>query len=435
MQSAIVQSVVSAFRLPDLRRKILFTLLILAIYRLFAHIPMPGVDREALARLFASTPILGMFDLLSGGSLSNFSVMAMGVYPYITASIVMQLLMPIVPQFKELSKEGEAGRQKLNLYTHLLTVPMAIFSAIGQALLLTRGTGGAAILTNFGFTPELLLPTIATILTLTGGTMLAMWLGELITQDGIGQGISIIIFGGIVAQVPTNINRMLSANPLSLVAYLIIAAITVVAIVIVYEGQRRIPVHYGKRVRGTRVFGGQTTYIPLRLNQAGMIPLIFGQSILILPGVIAQYFTVSDNETLRNIAFGVSNLFNSQTSNFYWLMYFLMVVGFTFMYTAITFQQQNLPETLQKQGGFIPGIRPGKTTEKYLTAVMTRITLVGAVFLGLVALLPFILRDLTETNTMVITSTGLLIVVGVVLDTMKQLEAQLLMRQYEGFIK
>ncbi len=434
MQSSIVQSVANAFRLPDLRRKILFTLFILAIYRLAAHIPIPGVDREALSQLFARTPVLGIFDLLSGGALSNFSIMAMGVYPYVTASIVMTLIQPIFPQLKELAQEGDAGRQKINLYTHLLTIPMAALQAIGQAFLLTRPSGGPPILSNFGFTPELLLPTFATIATLTAGTMFAMWLGELITQDGIGQGISIIIFGGIVAQVPTRLGQLLSSNPLALVAYLIVAFITVVAIVIVYEGQRRIPVHYGKRVRGTRVFGGQTSHIPMRINQAGMIPLIFAQSVLILPGVIAQYLTATDNETIRNIALSLTNLF-STNSTFYWLMYFVMVIGFTYMYTDIQFKQQNLPETLQKQGGFVPGIRPGKRTEEYLNAVLSRITLVGAVFLGLVALLPWFLRDLTETSVMVITSTGLLIVVGVVLDTMKQLEAQLLMRQYEGFIK
>jgi preprotein translocase subunit SecY len=433
MQSAIVQSIASAFRLPDLRRKILFTLLILAIYRLAAHIPVPGVDRTALANLFAQTPLLGMFDLLSGGALSTFSVMAMGVYPYVTASIVMQLIQPIFPQLKELAKEGEAGRQRLNLYTHLLTVPMAALQAIGQSFLLARGSSGQPILTNFGFTPELLLPTFATILTLTAGTMFAMWLGELITQDGVGQGISIIIFGGIVAQVPTRLGQLLTSNPVGLIGYLVVAGITIVAIVVIYEGQRRIPVQYGKRVRGTRVFGGQTTYIPMRINQAGMIPLIFAQSILILPGVLASYFTVSDNDAVRNLALTVANWF-STNSGFYWLMYFVMVVGFTFMYTNITFQQQNLPENLQKQGGFIPGIRPGKRTEEYLNGVLSRITLVGAVFLGLVALLPFITRDVGD-QIMLISSTGLLIVVGVVLDTMKQLEAQLLMRQYEGFIK
>jgi preprotein translocase subunit SecY len=436
-RTSFLQSVLNAFRLPDLSRKIWFTLLILVIYRLCAHIPVPGVDRVALDQLFKQQPILGLFDLLSGGALSNFSIMAMGVYPYVTASIVMQLMIPIFPRLRELQKEGgDAGRQQLNLYTHLLTVPIAALNAVGQAFLLSSGGGGASVLANFGFNkPELVLPSIATVLTLTAGTMLALWLGELITRDGIGQGISIIIFGGIVAQAPGRLRDLASSNPAGLFWYLVMAVVTVVAIVVVYEGQRRIPVQYGKRVRGTRVFGGQASHIPMRINQAGMIPLIFAQSILILPGVIASYFTTSSNDALRNFALNFSSLFDSRTSNFYWLMYFLMVVGFTFMYTDITFQQQNLPENLQRNGGFIPGIRPGKRTEEYLVAVLRRITLVGAVFLGLVALLPWFLRDLSESNVMVITSTGLLIVVGVVLDTMKQLEAQLLMRQYEGFIR
>ncbi|MBI5878349.1 MAG: preprotein translocase subunit SecY [Chloroflexi bacterium] len=434
---SFLSSVLNAFRMPDLSRKLWFTLLILVIYRLAAHIPMPGVDRTALDEFFKQQPLLGMLDLLSGGAMSNFSIMAMGVYPYVTASIVMQLMIPIFPKLQELQKEGgEAGRQRLNLYTHIMTVPIAALNAIGQALLLARGASGKAVLTNFGFDrPELWLPTLATILTLTCGTMFALWLGELITRDGVGQGISIIIFGGIVAQAPQRLGQLAATNVLGLVGYIVIAVVTVVAIVVVYEGQRRIPVQYGKRVRGTRVFGGQSSHIPMRINQAGMIPLIFAQSILILPGVIASYFTVSTNDSLRAFAIGFAGLFDSRTSTFYWLMYFVMVVGFTFMYTDITFQQQNLPETLQKNGGFIPGIRPGKNTEKYLMAVLRRITLVGAVFLGLVALLPFILRDVTESSVMVITSTGLLIVVGVVLDTMKQLEAQLLMRQYEGFIR
>src|SRR5512143_1818037 len=307
MQSSVkrpsfLTSVLNAFRLPDLSRKLWFTLLILVIYRLAAHIPVPGVDRAALDEFFKQQPLLGMLDLLSGGAMSNFSIMAMGVYPYVTASIVMQLMIPIFPQLQELQKEaGEAGRQRLNLYTHLLTVPIAALNAVGQALLLARGSSGRAVLANFGFDrPELLLPTFATILTLTCGTMFALWLGELITRDGIGQGISIIIFGGIVAQAPQRIGQLASTNVLGLVGYLVMAVITVVAIVVVYEGQRRIPVQYGKRVRGTRVFGGQSSHIPMRINQAGMIPLIFAQSILILPGVIASYFTVSSNDALRS---------------------------------------------------------------------------------------------------------------------------------------
>jgi preprotein translocase subunit SecY len=264
--------------------------------------------------------------------------------------------------------------------------------------------------------------------------MFALWLGELISEQGIGNGISIVIFGGIVAQIPQRVGALLASNPASLFVYLVITVITIFGIVYISEGERRVPVQYGKRVRGTKVYGGQSTNIPLRVNSAGMIPLIFAISILIFPGVIASYFTVSSNPAVSGVATAIVNAFN-QNNPIYWIAYFIMVIGFTYFYTDVMFRQQNLPEVLQQQGGFIPGIRPGKRTEDYLYGVLHRITLVGAVFLGIVAVLPFLLRDVTETNTLVITSTGLLIVVGVVLDTMKQLQAQLLMRHYEGFIK
>jgi len=475
----------NAFRLPDLRRKLLFTFLILVIYRLASHVPVPGVDSARLAALFESNQLLSLLDMFSGGAMATFSVMAMGVYPYITATIIMQLLMPLIPQLEELAKEGEAGRNKINQYTHWMTVPLAALQAIGQTSIMARSGGGTPILAHWGLSPENILPTIATIITLTAGTVLAVWLGELIDQYGIGNGVSIIIFGGIVARVPQRMGQLLAAEggtiPVSLLVLLgaigaavvawlvarealiaggvatgillvdavlrqapltifcVITIITVGVIVIVQEGQRRIPVQYGKRVlamRGNRlrIAGGQSTHIPLRVNSAGMIPLIFAQSIMIFPGTIASYFTYSSNEIVARIAQGITRTFSPQ-GNVYWPLYFLMVVGFTYFYTDVIFRQQNLPENLQRQGGFIPGIRPGKRTEQYLNGVLQRITLVGAIFLGAVAILPWIVRDVTETGTMLITSTGLLIVVGVVLDTMKQLEAQLLMRHYEGFIK
>ena len=436
----MLQAVRNAFMLPDLRRRILFTFGILVIYRFASHIPVPNVDAQALARVFESNQLLGMLDMFSGGAMSSFSIMAMGVYPYITASIIMQLLVPIIPKLEEIAKEGEAGRNKINMYTHYLTIPLAALQAYGQATLLARGQ--MQVLTNFGFdAPQNILPTLSTIITLTAGTVVAVWLGELITEQGIGNGVSIIIFGGIVARVPMRIGQLVvgAQGPLTLVIFLIITAITVATIVYVQEGQRRIPVQYGKRVlamRGNRlrIAGGQSTYIPLRVNSAGMIPLIFAQSILIFPGVIASYFVYSPVPAIKEIATTMSQIF-SPSSNIYWILYFFMVIGFTYFYTDVIFRQQNLSENLQKQGGFIPGIRPGKRTADYLNGVLQRITLVGAIFLGLIAILPWLMRDVTETQTMLITSTGLLIVVGVVLDTMKQLEAQLLMRHYEGFIK
>lgn len=436
----MLTAVRNAFRLPDLRTKILFTLFILVIYRLGAHIPVPGVDQAALDQFLRTNPLGAFYDLLSGGALASFSVMAMGVYPYITAQIIMQLLVPLIPQLEELSKEGEQGRNKINQYTYWLTVPMAFLQGLGQAALMRQ----AGVLPNFGLSGPNLLPTIATLFALTAGTMFAIWLGELITERGIGQGISIIIFGGIVSRAPQNVARMWATSPATLFVFLLIAVVTVLAIVVIQEGQRRIPVQYGKRVRGTRVYGGQSTHIPLRVNAAGMIPIIFAQSLLIFPGIIASYLTAAPNPTVSSIALSVQSLFNS-TTWFYWVLYFVMVVGFTYFYTDVIFRQQNLAETLRRQGGFVPGIRPGKPTADYLNGVLQRITLVGALFLGLIAILSWLVRLILtplgitlpagQSDIMIISAVGLLIVVGVVLDTMKQLEAQLLMRHYEGFIR
>lgn len=431
----MLQAVANAFRLPDLRKKILFTLGILIVYRLASHVPVPGVDAAGLARLFESNQLLGMLDLFSGGAMANFSVMAMGVYPYITASIILQLLMPLIPQLEKLAKEGEEGRNKLNRYTYYLTVPLAALQAFGQSSILKQ----QGLMPAFGFTAEYWLATLSTIATLTAGTMVAVWLGDLITERGVGNGVSIIIFGGIVARIPQRIAANLIANPWSLLVFVVVTVITVAVIVVVQEGQRRIPVQYGKRVmamRGNRlrIAGGQSTHIPIRVNTAGMIPLIFAQSLMLFPGTIASYFVGSQSEFVSKVATAISKGF-SPNGNLYWILYFFLVIGFTYFYTDVVFRQQNLPEVLQRQGGFIPGIRPGKQTEEYLNGVLQRITLVGALFLAGVAILPWLVRDVTETGTMLITSTGLLIVVGVVLDTLKQLEAQLLMRHYEGFIK
>ncbi len=430
----MLQAVSNAFKLPDLRRKIIFTLGVLVVFRLAAHIPVPGVNPEGLRQLFESNQLLGLLNMFSGGAMANFSVMAMGVYPYITASIVLQLLQPIIPALEQLAKEGEAGRNKMNQYTLLLTLPLALLQAFGQASLLANGQTGVPVLSNFGFTATTWLPTLATLITLTAGTMFAIWLGELIDEQGIGNGISIIIFGGIVTEIPGRVAGLMVTNPLALVLFVVITLITIVGIVVIQEGQRRIPVQYAKRVRGTKVYGGQSTHIPLQVNAAGMIPLIFAVSIIILPGIIASYLLSSSTAWVANTANFVYRLFDSR-GNFYWLLYFVLVIAFTYFYTDIIFQQQNLAENLQRQGGFIPGIRPGKRTQEYLNGVLQRITLVGAVFLGVVAILPWLVRPLANTTEMLITSTGLLIVVGVVLDTMKQLEAQLLMRHYEGFIR
>ena len=432
----MLQAVRNAFNLPDLRRKLIFTLAILALYRLAAHVPVPNVDPVALRQVFERSQLLGFLDMFSGGAMSSFSVMALGVYPYITASIIVQLLTPLFPRLEALAKEGgEAGRQRINQYTHYLAIPLALLQGFGQATILQQ----QGVIANFGLSPATLLPTLSTLATLTAGTMFAIWLGELIDRDGIGNGMSLIIFGGIVARVPQRMGQMLVTDVRGLLLFLIITVITVAVIVFVQEGERRIPVQYGKRVvamRGRRlqVRGGQSTHIPLKVNSVGMIPLIFAQSIMIFPGVIASYLLYSPVQLVSQIANGVYRLFDSQ-GNLYWIMYFLMVVGFTYFYTDVMFQQQNLSENLKRQGGFIPGLRPGRRTADYLNTVLQHITLVGAVFLGLVAVLPGLARGVSETSTMLITSSGLLIVVGVVLDTMRNLEAQLLMRRYEGFIR
>ncbi len=440
----MLEAIRNAFTLPDLRRKIVFTLLILVVYRAAAHVPVPGVDTAALQRFLESgsegSTIVQFLNLLSGGALVRLSVMAMGVYPYITASIIMQLLTPLIPQLQELSKEGEQGRNKINMYTHWLAVPMALLQGYGQVVFIQSSIPG--VLTDFGFGINP-LATIATLVTMTAGTMIAVWMGELITEQGVGNGVSIIIFGGIVAQIPSQIGGFVSSREWgNLVLFGIITVLTIAVIAFVQEGQRRIPVQYGKRVRGTKVYGGQSSHIPLRVNSAGMIPLIFAQSIMIFPSAVASYFTVSESAFLSNLANGVVRWFSPSPDSYpYWILYFLMVVGFTYFYTDVIFKQQNLSENLQRQGGFIPGLRPGKRTANYLNTVLQRITLVGALMLGGVAILPWLVNIIpgvsqsgTQTQALLITSTGLLIVVGVVLDTMKQLEAQLLMRHYEGFI-
>lgn len=442
----MLTAVRSAFRLPDLRRKLLFTLGILILYRFLAQVPVPGVDRTALASFFQGNDLANLFDLLSGGALSNFSVMSMGVYPYITAQIILQLLIPIIPKLQEISKDGDSGRQKINQYTLYFAVPLALLQGYGQAAIMASGaTTGSTVLPGFGFGNNALL-TIAVLLSMVGGTFLALFLGNLITEDGIGNGISLIIFGGIVGNMWSRVNALLASTrgPLLVIVFLGITVATVLLIVYVQEGQRRIPVRYGKRVRtmrGNRIMmaGGQSSYIPIRVNSAGMIPLIFASSLLIFPATIGGFLQRSSVAWLASLGTFLNTAL-SPSSNLYWILYFILVVAFTYFYTDVIFRQQNLADTLQKQGGYIPGIRPGKRTEEYLNRVLVRITLVGALFLGFVAILPWlvnlIVRDPGLQNTsLLITSSGLLIVVGVVLDTMKQIEAQLMMRHYEGFIR
>ncbi|RME70834.1 MAG: preprotein translocase subunit SecY, partial [Chloroflexi bacterium] len=397
----MIEAIKNALTLPDLRRRIFLTLLILVVYRAAAHVPVPGVDGAALQRFLESgsqgSTIVQFLNLLSGGALARLSVMAMGVYPYITASIVMQLLTPLIPALEELSKEGEQGRNKLNLYTYWLSVPMALLQAYGQVVFIQSSIPG--VLDNFGFSVDP-LATIATLITMTAGTMFAVWLGEIISEQGVGNGVSIIIFGGIVANIPSQIANFVSRQEwMNLILFSIITVLTIAVIAYVQEGQRRIPVQYGKRVRGTKVYGGQSSHIPLRVNSAGMIPLIFAQSIMIFPSAVASYFQFSESPFVASLANGVVNWFSPNPTSYpYWILYFLMVVGFTYFYTDVIFKQQNLAENLQKQGGFIPGMRPGKRTEAYLNSVLQRITLVGALMLGGVAVLPWLVNLIPGIN-------------------------------------
>jgi preprotein translocase subunit SecY len=434
--NSTLSNALRAFQIPDLRRKILFTLGLMVAFRIAAHVPVPDVNRAALSGVLNNNSLLQLLNIFSGGSLQNFSIVALGVYPYITASIVMQLLLPIIPRLEELGKEGEYGRNKINQYTRMLTVPLALVQGYGQMLALNNLNGtGQQVFTHFGlFNGATFFDTAQILVSLTAGTIFAMWLGELITENGIGNGISIIIFAGIVARLPVLfVQEIQAGNIVFLVIMAIIAAFVVYAIVYMSEGQRRIPVQYAKRIRGGRMYQGQSTFIPLRVNSAGMIPLIFAASIVILPGTISSYFFAAQQTWLRNFAHDVYNVMTS-TNGVYWFIYFWLVIGFTYFYTSVTFQQQNLPETLQKNGGFIPGHRPGRMTERYLLGILNRITLAGALFLAIIAVLPFFISKATNINTFTFSSTAVLIVVGVAVDTMKQLEAQLMMRQYEGFI-
>jgi len=428
----LLRAMIDAFSLPDLRRRILITLGILVVFRFVAHVPVPGVDLAALDQFFQSNALLGMLDMFSGGAMRRFSVAAMGVYPYITASIIMQLLVPVIPRLQAISQEGETGRHKINMITHLLTVPMAGLAGYGQLVFLQR-QGIVSI--------EGVLPTIAIVLSLMAGTMFLIWLGERITEYGIGNGISIIIFGGIVAGFWQMIGQGFlvgQANWGGLAAYILIALATTVVIVIFTEAHRRIPVQYSRSVfRGGRMYKQSgSTHIPLRVNTAGMIPLIFAMSLVLFPSMIASYFA---NPAEPNIADTIMRLFDANAALplglVYWGLFFLLTLAFAFFYTMVIFGQQDLPTVLQRQGGFVPGIRPGKQTKEYLDKVIKHITWAGALFLASVAVMPFLAREITNVQAIQLSSMGMLIVVGVVLDTMKQIEAQLVMRRYEGFIK
>jgi preprotein translocase subunit SecY len=431
----LLQAMLDAMYQPDLRRKLLFTFGMLVVFRFVAHVPIPGVDRDLLSQAFDNNAILGFLNLFSGGALRNLSVAALGVYPYITASIIMQLLVPIVPTLQALSREGEQGRRKIQLYTHWLAVPMAAVQGYSQLIILEQSGAVGGV----GFTGSEALPTFAAVVSMVAGTMFLVWLGELITDNGVGNGISIIIFAGIVAGLPSLLPSVADSSVGFVgIMLLLVVGVTLVAFIVFFtEAQRRVPVQYARSLfRGGRMYrqSGQT-HIPLRVNSAGMIPLIFAFSLVIFPSAFGQFLESNQSSgLLHEIGQRMTVIFDPQ-GGLYIAGVFLLTVMFAFFYTMVIFRQQNLAENLQKQGGFIPGIRPGRPTQEYILRVLVRITWAGAIFLGIVAVTPFFATRFTNVQTLTISSTGLLIMVAVALDTMKQIEAQLLMRDYGGFIR
>jgi preprotein translocase subunit SecY len=432
----------------DIRRKILVTLALLAIYRLAAHVPVPGANREAIAGLLqgggAGSTLFGLLDLLSGGTVSNFSVLAMGVYPYITAQIILQLLVPIIPALQERMKEDPREGQKwMEKWTYVLAVPMAALQGIGQINIFNQFTGGVPVISNFGFgiSVDTTLHSIAIILSMTAGTMFAIWLGELISEFGLrNQGLSLIIFAGIISRVPVSFASFMADEQnrwILMILTALITSATIFAIVFVQQGRRNVPVMYPGRRVGNRMSMPVKGTLPLMVNMAGMIPLIFAQSLLTFPAILASFFANSQTEWVRNLSASMTSLFGGE-SNVYWILYFLMVVAFTFFYTNVLFTQQNYGENLKRAGARIPGVSPGAPTQRYLTRVLSRITLPGALFLGLVAVLPWLLGLIIplgqSSGLLLIQSAGLLIVVGVVRDAFFNIQAELKLHGYDDAV-
>lgn len=427
----IIGSFQNAFRIPDLKKKLIYTFILLAVYRVGSHIPLPGIDIQALTNWFNSqkTGMLGLYDVFAGGNLQRATIFALGIMPYISASIILQLLGAIWPYLQKLQHEGEEGKKKITQYTRYLTILLALIESYGISIFLEGlSLSGFTIVPNAGFGFRLL-----TMLTLTTGTMFVMWLGEKITDKGIGNGISIIILIGIVARLPQDIldvTRLVFAGTLSITYVVIFLAIIVLmtaAVVLVTQSQRRIPVQYAKRVVGRKVYGGQSTYIPLNVNAAGVIPIIFAQSIIMFPTTLANFFRGNA------IANWITEVF-APGGAVYLISYALLIIFFAFFYTSVVINPQDMSENMKKYGGFIPGLRPGKQTKDYIDRVISRITLPGAVFFALVAVVPIIVIDITRIPVY-FGGTSILITVGVILETVSQIESYLLMRSYEGFMK
>lgn len=424
----IIQSITGAFRIPEVRKKILFTVGIFVLFRILAYIPVAGVDAKALSSLFSRNQFLGLLDVFSGGTLAHFSIIALGLNPYINASIIFQLLTMVFPKLEALQKEGEQGREKINQYTRLVTIPLAVLQGFGVfALLRSQGVIGS---TN----P---ISVITIVLTLCAGTMLLMWLGELITQYGIGNGVSMLIFAGIVGRLPTTVGQSLfsgvAINWFNWGVFIAMGVLVIAGVVFISEGARKIPIQYARRVRGSTVIGGQDSHLPLRVNQAGVIPIIFAVSLILIPSMAGQYLGNVPNHQVADAARWFARVF-SPNGLVYNVSYFFLVFAFTYFYTAIAFNTKDIAEQLMKNGGFIPGVRPGKPTQNHLNYVLNRITFAGGLFLAFVAILPAIASSITGVTTALLGGTGLLIVVSVILETSKQLEALLVTHNYDRFL-
>jgi preprotein translocase subunit SecY len=428
MLNSIAQFFIRSWRTKEIRKKILITAAILAVFRLAAHVPAAGVDRTSLGALFSGNALFSLLDIFSGGTLANFSILALGLNPYINASIVMQLLTYVIPSLEELSKEGEFGQEKINQYTRFLALPLAVFQAFGMYALLHKSN---------------VIPTLsplelaALVTTMIAGTMFAVWLGELITEYGLGNGVSFLIFAGIIARMPSLIGRTVTTSgPEDTVKYVLFAVISLIVVglvVYVSEAMRKIPIQYARRSRQQTITAEQS-YIPLRVNQAGVVPIIFAVSLVLLPTLASQFLAGSGNTQIAQFAVSLSQLMNPQSA-FYNIFYFALVVGFTYFYTSVVFNPEKISENLTKSGGYIPGVRPGSATISYLTFVLNRVTLAGAVFLGLIAVLPAIFQNVLGVSNLVIGGTGILIVVSVVLEITRDIEARLVMSRYEKLLR
>ena len=427
MFNQIFQFFSKAVKTPSIRKKLIITGIILIVFRLAGHIPAAGIDRTTLTALFNGSPLLSLLDVFSGGTLANFSILALGLNPYINASIIFQLLGYVIPSLEALQKEGEYGQEKINQYTRLLTIPLAALQGFGMYALLR----GQKVIPNLD--PVSLLTLV---ITMTAGTVFAVWLGELISEYGFKNGISLLIFTGIVVRLPITLGQSVSVfqsqDFLKVILFLVIAGVIVGLIIFINEAARQVPIHYAKRRTESGL--AATSYLPLRLNQAGVIPIIFAVSLVLLPSLLGQFLANVPNVAIANVARSLSTAFNPQ-GVVYNITYFFLVFGFTYFYTAVVFNPEKISENLQKGGGFIPGIRPGKETEKYLSFVLARLTVVGGAFLGLVAVMPSFFQNFIGANNLAIGGTGVLIVVSVALELIREMEGELVMGRYDRLIR